>query len=74
MIEQRSELRIPLPRDPVLRVLAYYGIGALIILTTVRLVVSALALPEWVGTLIVAAVVLGAPLATLGAWIAHRRR
>jgi hypothetical protein len=73
MSGRSPDLRIPLPQNRVLRVLALYGIAAGVILLSIPILLHGLALPAWVGTVAVLVVLILAPVAALVARLTQPR-
>jgi hypothetical protein len=63
-----------MPSDPLLRVLALYGILAFVVLAVLPVLIQVMRLPAWVGTVAVSFAILGAPVVAMGVWLAERRR
>lgn len=74
MPEERAEIRIPLPRHPVLRALALFGVGSLLALMSIPALLRALALPAWLGAVAVLLIIFAIPVVGVGAWLRNRRR
>lgn len=73
MSDQRREIRIPLPRNPVVRAVAIYSAIALLVLLSLPSVLRALAFPDWVSRAMVLAAFGGLVVTALVAWMLHRR-
>jgi hypothetical protein len=60
--------------DPLLRVLALYGIGTMLVLLFGPSVVRLLDLPPWVGAAAAGVLILGFPVIALIVWLVEARR
>jgi hypothetical protein len=63
-----------LPRDPLLRALAIYGIIGFAVLLAAPVVIAVFGLPQWLSSLVIMSVILAAPVVAAGAWLIDRRR
>ena len=60
--------------DPMVRLLARYGVALVIVMLLLPMIARTLSLPDWITPLALLLCLLGLPLAAAALWLIDRRR